>query len=237
MEKKASLFIGIFLLVLGALALAGNLLLTTRGLAFVGGFRLWPLIVIAAGMLFVMPPFFFQRIRGLAGLFVPGLPALTTGAILLACSLTGNWGLWAILWPLEVLAVGLAFLFMALWMRVIWLLIPAFLVGFTGLVLGFCALTGLWAAWAVLWVVEPLALGLAFLIIGLVNHYRNLAIIGGGFCGFAGLGVAASSFIVATNSWLFNLIGPAFVLAMGVLMLALGFTGRGKKPEAESPTN
>jgi hypothetical protein len=134
---------------------------------------------------------------------------------------------------LEVLAAGLAFLFMALWMRVIWLLIPAFIVVFNGLVLGFCALTHLWGAWSVLWVVEPLALGLAFLIIGLTQHYRNLAIVGGGFCAFAGLGVAASSFIIASNSWLFQLIGPAFVMAMGVLILVLGFSNRTRNIETE----
>jgi len=234
MEKKASLFIGIFLLVVGALALGGNLLLSSRGLTFIGSFTLWPLVVIAAGLLFVMPPFFFPKTRGLAGLAVPGLPVLATGAILLACTLTGNWGLWADLWPLEVLAVGLAFIFMTIWMRLIWLLIPAFLVVFTGLVLQFCAATGQWSAWAVLWVVEPLALGLAFLIIGLVKHYRILAIVGSGFCAFAGLGVAASSFIVTPRSWLVNLIGPVLVLAMGVLILALGFWKPGKKVEPQS---
>ncbi len=233
MEKKASLFIGIFLLALGALALAGNLLLSASGLAFMHAFQLWPLTVIGAGMLFVMPPFFFPKMRGLAGLMVPGFPALTTGFILLVCSVTGNWGLWAYLWPLEVIAAGLAFLFMALWMRVIWLLIPALLIGLTGLVLGFCALTGLWVSWAVLWVIEPLALGLAFLIIGLTQHYRNLAIVGGGFCALAGLGVATSSFVFISRSWMFQLIGPAFVMAMGVLILVLGFSNQAKQIDAE----
>lgn len=236
MEKKASLFIGIFLLVLGAFALVGNILLTASGLAFIRAFQLWPLFVIAAGMLFIMPPFFFPKIRGLAGLMIPGFPALTTGLILLICNMTGNWGLWSILWPLEVIAVGLAFVFMAIWMRIIWLLIPAFLVGFNGLVLGFCALTHLWSAWAVLWVIEPLALGLAFLIIGLTQHYRTLAIVGAGFCAFAGLGVAASSFVIVSNFWLVQMIGPVFVMAMGVLMLVLGFSTRGKKAELESQT-
>ncbi len=237
MERKSSLFIGIFLLVLGLFALVGNLILTASGLAFVRAFQLWPLFVIAAGMLFVMPPFFFPKVRGLAGLMVPGLPALTTGLILLVCNLTGNWGLWGILWPLEVIAAGLAFLFMAVWMRVIWLLIPAFLISFNGLVLGFCALSHLWGAWAVLWVIEPLALGLAFLVIGLTQHYRNLAILGAGFCAFAGLGVAASSFIVVSNFWLVQMVGPVFVMAMGVLMLVLGFMKTGKKVEPESGSN
>jgi hypothetical protein len=233
MEKKASLFIGIFLLVLGALALAGNVLLTASSVAAFGSYRLWPLAVIAAGLLFVMPPFFFPRVRGLGGLFVPGLPVLTTGAILLLCSLTGNWALWAILWPLEVLAVALSFLFMAIWMRIIWLLIPSFLIFFIGAALGFCALTGLWAAWAVLWVVVPLALGLAFLVIGLTRHFRYLAVVGGGFCALAGLGVAASSFI-PTHIWLVRLIGPVFVMALGMISLALAFAGGRRKAGAEN---
>lgn len=233
MEKKASLFIGIFLLALGAFALVGNLLLSASGLALLRTFQLWPLFVIAAGMLFVMPPFFFPKVRGLAGLMIPGVPALTTGFILLICSLTGNWGLWSILWPLEVLSVGLAFLFMAIWMQIIWLLIPAFLVLFNGLLLGFCALTHLWGTWAVLWVIEPLALGLALLIIGLTRHLRNLAIIGAGFCALAGVGVAASSFILISNFWLVQMIGPIFVMGMGVIMLILGFSNQNKKINEE----
>ena len=234
MEKKASLFIGIFLLALGLLALGGDLLLTARGLSLPGALPLWPLFVVASGLLFVMPPFFFPRQGGLAGLFVPGLPVLTTGGILLACSLSGDWGLWTRLWPLEVLAVGLAFVFMAIRMRVIWLLIPAFIVSFTGVVLGFCALTGLWAVWSFLWVAEPLALGLALLIIGLVVRHRTLAIVGAGFCAFAGLGAAASSWFAVTHSWLLNLAGPGFVLAMGVLMLVLGFLRSADKPETDA---
>jgi len=232
MEKKASLFIGIFLLVIGALALAGNLLLTAGNVAAIGTFRLWPLAVVAAGLLFVMPPFFFPRVRGLAGLAVPGLPVLVTGVILLLCSLTGNYSLWTILWPLEVLAVALAFLFMALWMRIIWLLIPSFLLLFIGAALGFCALTGMWAVWAVAWVVVPLALGLAFLVIGVTRHFRYLAVIGGGFCALAGLGVAASSYI-PTHIWLVRLIGPAVVLALGMISLALGFAGGRTKTKME----
>jgi hypothetical protein len=101
-------------------------------------------------------------------------------------------------------------------------------------VLGFCALTHLWGTWTMLWVIEPLALGLAFLIIGLTRHYRNLAIVGGGFCAFAGLGLAASSFVIVSRFWLVQMIGPAFVMAMGVLILLLGFTELGKKAELES---
>ena len=53
--------------------------------------------------------------------------------------MTGNWSLWAYLWPLEVISVAAGFILMAIFLKVPWLMIPASIIGLTGLVLQFCA--------------------------------------------------------------------------------------------------
>jgi hypothetical protein len=236
MNKISSLFIGIFLVALGILSLAGNLLLSTGAFALTGAFQLWPVIVIGIGMLFVMPPFFFRGSRGLAGLFIPGIPVLTTGLILLACSLSGNYGLWAVLWPLEVVAVGVGFLMAAFWMDIIWLMIPALMIGMLGLALQFTALTGLWSLWAILWLVLPLALGMAFIIIGLKLHETVLSVVGAGFCAFAGVAFAGISAFTSFNFLLLKFAAPLFVIGMGVVILALGYSNSKTKEQPEVTT-
>lgn len=236
MNKKGSLFVGVFLVLLGLLSLAGNLVISLNRQLPVSVFQLWPVIVIGAGLLFVMPPLFFYQTRGLGGLFIPGFPVLVTGGILFAASVTNRWGLWGYAWPLEIIALAVGFLCAALFMRVIWLLIPAFLIGFIGAALQFCALTGLWAAWAVLWTVIPLGLGLAFILIGLKERLNTLTILGAGFCGFAGLAFAGVSFFSVT--WKFaNLLAPVVVIGMGVLIVALGFVKRAEKPAQVATEN
>jgi hypothetical protein len=229
MEKKGSLFVGLFLVLLGVLSLAGNLLFSLGRNLPNSIFQMWPVIVIGIGLLFVMPPFFFPRTRGLAGLFIPGMPVLVTGVILFTASLLNNWRIWATAWPLEVLAVAVGFVLAAIFMRVIWLLIPAFIIGFVGAALQFCAITGWWTSWAVLWTVIPLGLGLAFIIIGLREQRNTLAVVGAGLCGFAGLAFAGASFFSLT--WRFiNLLAPLFVIGMGVLIVTLGFLKPATKP-------
>ena len=95
MQKKASLLVGLTLIVLGVLALAANLLIRANGVGFLLGFRAWPIIVMGAGLLFCLPPFLFREQRGLSGLFIPGLPILTTGMLLFLASVSGNWSIWA----------------------------------------------------------------------------------------------------------------------------------------------
>ena len=222
MNKFVSLFIGLILVVVGALALAGNLL----GNLFWAGFRAWPLLVVAAGLVFVLPPLLARGERGLGGLFVPGLPVLVTGGILLAASVSNHWGIWASLWPLEVLAVGAGLLLLGIWLRVVWLVIPAFLVLGNGLVLQFCALTGLWHLWSVLWTIEPLALGLAFLVVGLFRRATVFMILGLAFTGFAVLAFAGMALIVAAPGWLLGVIGPGLLVVGGLALLVFGFWPR-----------
>ena len=224
MQKKASLLIGVTLIVLGILALAGNLLIRAAGNGILLGFRAWPIFVVGAGLLFCIPPFLFPQQRGLSGLFVPGIPALTTGVLLFIASVTGYWSIWTYLWPLEVLSVAAAFVLMAVFLKVPWLMIPASIVGFTGLVLQFCAATGWWSSWAVLWTVEPFAVGLPLLLIGIARKIEGVKLAGIILCGLAGLAFAAMSSFLVTSLWITRLIGPALVLGLGIVLIvsALG---------------
>ncbi len=233
MQKKTSLLFGVTLILLGVLALAGNLLIRAVGDGLLLGFRAWPIFVVGAGLLFCLPPFIFSKVRGLSGLFIPGLPTLTTGVILFIASITGNWSIWAYLWPLEVISVALGFVLMGIFLKVPWLMIPASIIGLTGLVLQFCAVTGLWASWAVLWAVEPFAVGLPLLLIGMFQKIEGVKTAGIILCGFAGLAFAAMSSILVTSLWITRIIGPAIVLALGILLIVSALTKR----KAESQEN
>jgi len=232
MQKKGSLFIGVFLILVGILSLGGNMFMDFTERIPVSVFQLWPVIVIAVGLLFTMPPFFAPNNHGLGGLFIPGIPVLVTGGILFAASVMNNWGIWALAWPLEVIAVGIGFLLAAIFIRVIWLLIPATIITFTGGALAFTTLTGMWSTWSFLWTVIPLALGLAFIIIGLNEKKTTLTIVGAGFAGLAG--VAFASLSVFETGWGFvNLLAPAFVILMGLFILTTGFV---KREQVEGPS-
>jgi hypothetical protein len=225
---------------LGVLALVGNLLIRAVGGGFMLGFRAWPISVVGAGLFLCLPPFIFPRQRGLSGLFVPGIPTLITGMLLFIASVSGYWAIWSILWPLEVLSVAAAFVLMAVFLRVPWLMIPASIIGFTGLILQFCASTGWWSSWAVLWTVEPFGVGLPLLLIGLSRKIEGVKLAGIILCGLAGLGFAAMSTVLVTSMWITRLIGPALVLGLGVLLVVSALAKRSPEKadapvEAEQP--
>jgi len=226
MNKKTSLLFGVTLILLGVLALAGNLLLRAVGTGILLGFRAWPIFVVAVGLLFCLPPFIFSNSRGLSGLFIPGLPTLATGVILFIASITGNWHIWSYLWPLEVLGLAIGFIMMSIFLKIPWLMIPASIIGFTGLVLQFCALTGAWSSWAVLWTVVPFSVGLPLLLIGIFQKNDGVKLAGIVLCGFAGVAFAAMSSFLVTSSWFTRLIGPGIVLALGILLVFSAFGKR-----------
>jgi hypothetical protein len=219
MSRKASLLFGLTLIALAVLALVGNLLVKSGVTFHAGEFRSWPLIVIGIGLLFCIPPFLFSGQRGLGGLFIPGLPVLTTGILLFIASITDNWGLWATWWPMEIIGVALGFVLAAIFLRVVWLMLPASIVGLTGLALLFCALTGLWSSWAALWTIVPFSVGLPMLLIGMFQKSDGVKLAGIILCGFAGLAFAAMSALVTSASLVFRVVGPAVILALGVLLL------------------
>lgn len=232
MNKRISILAGLVLILMGALALTFNLVAPMLGLNVWrwGTWRFWPLLVVGVGLLFVLPPFLVRGRRGLGGLFISGVPILTTGGILLFASIFDTWGVWAYLWPLEILALALGFLFAAIYMRLVWLLIPAIVVGLNGLVLQFCALTGLWSVWAVLWTIEPLAVGLSLLVVSVVKRSGGLFVAGLILCGLAGVGLIGMTAVVSAW-WLPNLLGPGLLILVGFLLLLSSVIHRSPAPE------
>ncbi len=227
MQKEISILLGIILVLMGIAVMIFSLGIPVLGLNFWfwGAWRLWPLLVIGLGALLVLPPLFVRGRPGLGLLFIPGLPILTTGGILLLASVFNWWAVWSWLWPQLVLSLGVGFLFAALYSRMIWLLVPAFVFGANGLLMQLCAITGLWEIWAVLWTIEPLALGLAFLVIGVKKQSAGLFLAGIILCGLAGVALIGMTAILALSTfwsglWLVSLFGPTILIVAGLFLVA-----------------
>jgi len=213
-EKLFNLIAGVTLLAIGIIALAGNVFLTTKA------WRLWPVIILLAGVGLTIPGFLGIWRRGFGSFFIPGIPVLTTGGILLYASLTDNWDVWAVAWPLEVLALALGFALAAFFMRVPALAIPAFIVGINGLMLAFCAVTGLWESWAILWPIEFLAVGLGLLALGIANGSAGVKTAASILFTIAGGGFFISTFVSTFNNTVLKFAVPVMLLFTGVLLTA-----------------
>lgn len=228
MERRLSVGVGLLLTFLGCLALtftAGAPLLGID-LWFWGSWRLWPLAVLTLGLLLLLPGM-LVRSRWLgAFLLLVGMPVLATGAILLFNSLFDAWSAWEWLWPVEVLALALAFLLAAVRARAIWLAVPAIVVGVNGVLFQLCVLTGWWEAWSVLWAVEPLALGLALALVGVAKRSFIPLMLGLVLCAVGGLGLWGMTTLVTPWWWMASLAGPGLLIATGLLMLAWGVVRR-----------
>ncbi len=216
MEKRAMNSSGLLLIGIGALALLHTFVLPALGWEF-GLWRLWPLLVSALGLGLVLAPFAFAP-RGLKALFIPGLPILMVGALLLWGSIFNSWGIWGYLWPMVILALAFGFFLAALFMRNIWLLIPAIIVGMNGLVFQFCAVTGWWEAWSILWTIEPLSVGLALLVAS-GGQRRGLLRAGTILVAVAGLAFALMSMLL--SGWV-SVLGSAVLILVGVALLMRG---------------
>ncbi len=221
MDKRSSIFVGGTLVLLGILSLLFTGVASLFGINLLGlVLRLWPLTIGCVGLLFVAPPLLIRGRRGLGALFIPGVPILVTSGILFLASVFNVWGVWAWLWPMEVLGVALGFFAAALYMRVIWLLIPGIIIGLNGLVFQFCAVTGLWSWWSVLWIIEPLSVGLALLLIGARRQNSGLTRAGLILCGVSGGGFALMTLIL--GGWPARLLGAGILILAGVAVLIWG---------------
>jgi hypothetical protein len=223
-ERILSLIFGIGLLLVGGLSLVGNLFLSTQA------WRMWPLVVLLAGLALTIPGFLAISRPGFGAFFMPGIPVLATGGILMFASITGNWGIWALAWPLLVLAVALGFGLSAIFMRVAGLAIPAIIIGVNGLVLAFCNITGLWGAWAILWPLEPLAVGLGLLVVGIAKRSKGANVAALILIGLAGIGFFMTSFISVFNATMLRFAVPAMLVLTGLLLIGMNFL-RTESPE------
>lgn len=225
MNQRLSIVTGLILITVGLIALIGGVLGAALGFRL---WHLWPLAVIAAGALVITPALFnANRTSGKnrrGWLYLLGVPILTTGVILLFASVFQWWAAWSWLWPLEVIAVALGFLLAALTMRVTGLFVPAIIIGANGLILQFCALTGWWGAWAVLWSVEPVAVGLALLALNTRSKSTALMTAGLVLCAIGALGFMQSFAWVSFRSlrpirWLGRWVMPLFLMVIGGVLV------------------
>lgn len=214
-DRLFSLLFGLALLLTGAASLTSRLLLGAES------WRIWPMAVLLAGAALLVPGFFAFGRRGLGGFFIPALPTLMTGALLLAASLSGNWSLWAQAWPLEVLALALGFALAAVFMRVPGLAMPASIVGINGAALLFCTLSGAWKAWALLWPVEFLAVGLGLMVLWLTNRRRGVFVAALVLVSVAGAGFLVSALFVQSGLNSVRYLGPGLLLFTGALLVGL----------------
>ncbi|MEW5830710.1 MAG: hypothetical protein AB1846_17600 [Chloroflexota bacterium] len=214
---------GSVLILIGLTSLAANVLLKAEA------WRFWPVIVILAGLGLTAPALFSFKVPGLGAFFIPGLPVLTTGGILMAASLTGNWGIWAWAWSLIMIALGLAFALAAFPLRAPGLAIPAVILGVNGAFLAFCAVTGLWVAWALMWPIEPLAVGIGLLILGVIERSSGTKLAGSILCGIAGAGFFIASFITIFDAGLLRFAVPAMLMLTGLILVA-AYLFRTEKP-------
>ena len=221
MDKKMVLA-GAALIALGFGSLLFAGVLAALGIRLVEfALRFWPLLVMAVGLAFVAPPLRAKGQPGLGGLFIPGVPILVTGSILLLASVFDAWSIWAWLWPMELLALAVGFMAAAVYMREVGLVIPATIIGANGALFQFCAVTGLWGWWSVLWTVEPAAVGLGLLIMGLVQHSKALTRVG-----LVWLAIAALFFLlmatIMIGGGLIRLVGPAMLIVAGMGVVIWG---------------
>ena len=217
MEKRTVNFSGILLIALGGLALLHTTILPLLGWEY-GLWRFWPLFISAVGLTLVAVPFMFMERRGLKALFIPGLPILVISSLLLWGSIFNAWGIWEHLWPMVILGLALGFTATAVFMGNIWFMIPAIIIGANGLIFQFCAITGLWDLWAILWTMEPLSVGLA-LIVASAGKRPGLMKAGLIVSTISAVFFSLMSFIL--SGWV-SIVGAALLIVTGAGLLARG---------------
>jgi hypothetical protein len=165
-RSSSSLITGSILIGLGVLAL----FITLSGIdLWTVSWRWWPTVIIAFGALFALLPVFLRK-RWMGLLYIIAAPIVAIGIMLLISMTSGQWFLWARWWPIGVLSVALGFVLAALYAREVWLLVPAIFLGVNGGLFLFNMWYGQWYLWKVLWIAQPLSLGLALLLVGVVKH-------------------------------------------------------------------
>ena len=241
MKKSVTTLVGFGLIVLGVLGILSTMVFPMMGIRLLrwGVARIWPSFIVSLGVLLTVLPIVRRR-RGLGGLFFPGIPIMVTGAILFAASMLNWWRLWEWLWPLEILAVAASFIAASLYMRAPWLAMPGIIIGANGLLFQFCAITGLWESWAVMWTIEPLSVGVAMLLIGARKHNRAVMRVGVGLCALAGLLAALMMTVLPVRAlgaswWLFRMTGPALMIGVGMALVLVNLAKSKVSPPESEP--
>lgn len=219
MNRRMTNLMGISLVLLGAVALLNSTIFNWMG---ING-ELWPLLLTAVGLGLVAAPFLFENPRPLSPLFIPGFPLLMVSALLLWSSFFSEWDIWSRFWPMILLALALGLALTAVFMRVVWFLVPAVQIGVTGMLLQFTAATGWWGTWAILWPGVLLGTGLALLIPGHLAQRHGL-VVAGTILSI----VACAAFVMMTiilSSWA-SVLGAVILIGSGSLLVLRGFVAQ-----------
>jgi hypothetical protein len=119
-----------------------------------------------------------------------------------------------------VLGLAVGFLVTAVFARNRWLMMPAIIIGVNGLIFQFCAITGLWDWWSILWTLEPFAVGLALLAAS--GGTRPRLIRAGLIVCVAAVGFfSLMSFVL--SGWV-SVVGAALLIVTGAGLIAHGRT-------------
>ncbi|HTP07282.1 MAG TPA: hypothetical protein VMP08_03480, partial [Anaerolineae bacterium] len=121
--------------------------------------------------------------------------------------------------PIEVLSVALGFLLAAIYAREAWLLVPAIFIGVNGGLFLFNMWYGQWYLWKVLWIVQPLSLGLALLLVGVVKHSGVTLSFGLALSGLSIFFTALMTPIFRDTAQLTGSLGAVTFIAMGGALL------------------
>ncbi len=239
MNRLISIVAGLTLIFLGAITLLSNVALEVLGInlaRYVAGLA-WAPFLLGAGLVCVAAPLVNRQNRSLGGLFIPGLPLLAVGGITLLAALMPWWRIWARLWPVIILALAAGFVCLALHLRVIWIVIPAIFIGLNGLALQFCALTGLWSAWAVLWAVEPLGVGFTLLLTASQTRSVATLVVGLIFCAFSGV-VLTGLTVLLPGLWrAAGFLAAGGFVVLGLMVIAWALFSPRRPAAAPSHTN
>ncbi len=220
MTKRSSVIYGVLLIFFGAQLVFYRAFLPLFGLE-TGNGRLWPLLLANAGLIMVLAPFSARQHRGLGGLFIPGIPIMMISSMLLLASITDWWGLWAYLWPMIIIALAMGFVAAAGWMRNVWFLIPATIIGMNGLAFQFCAATGMWEVWAAIWPIELLAVGAALLLVNFWVHSKGLLTAGIILTVLSGFGFTMMGLLLSGGVSIFAAL---ILIGAGVVLLGRNVT-------------
>jgi hypothetical protein len=214
-RSTSSLIAGSILIGLGVLAL----FITLSGIDLWNfSWRWWPTVIIAFGALVALLPIFIRQ-RWMGLLFIVAAPVIASGILLLISMTSGQWFLWARWWPIEVLSVALGFLLAAIYAREAWLLVPAIFIGVNGGLFLFNMWYGQWYLWKVLWIVQPLSLGLALLLVGVIKHSGVTLGFGFALCGTSIFFSALMGPIFYDTARLTGSLGAVTLVAMGGALL------------------
>lgn len=230
MKRLFSVLFGAGLVLVGLLGVLSASLLPALGIQihvpWWEVWRLWPLAIIGLGLFLTLLGMYSLSKREMGALFIPSVPILALGAILLYTSVFDAWVFWSFAWTLLILSVALGFTLAALFSRQVWFGIPAVIIGLNGAALAFTSLTGWWNAWSVLWTIEPLAIGITLLLVFAGTRSLPVLVVGLAFCGLALFSFLGMLGILLLGPWLLRLAGPAILILAGASLLLVSFLRR-----------